>query len=48
MESSLRGQLERVTFNDEGNGYSVFKIGVHGNSDLVTAVGFCERHMPGE
>jgi exodeoxyribonuclease V alpha subunit len=48
MESSLRGQLERVTFNDEGNGYSVFKIGVRGNPDLVTAVGFCERHMPGE
>jgi exodeoxyribonuclease V alpha subunit len=47
-EASLRGQLERVTFNNEENGYSVFRMAVKGNPDLVTAVGFCEKHMPGE
>jgi exodeoxyribonuclease V alpha subunit len=47
-EETLRGQLERVTYSNEENGYSVFKICVKGLPDLVTAVGFCERHMPGE
>lgn len=46
--TTIRGQLERVTFSNEENGYSVFKIFVKGNPDLVTAVGFCAKHMPGE
>jgi exodeoxyribonuclease V alpha subunit len=47
-EASIKGQLERVTYSNEENGYSVFKIDVKGSPDLVTAVGFCEKHMPGE
>ncbi|MDR3321627.1 MAG: ATP-dependent RecD-like DNA helicase [Synergistaceae bacterium] len=46
-EETLRGQLERVTYRSEENGYSVYRIDV-GSADLVTAVGFCENHMPGE
>ncbi|MDR1965748.1 MAG: ATP-dependent RecD-like DNA helicase [Synergistaceae bacterium] len=44
----IRGQLERVTYANEENGYSVFKICVRTESDLVTAVGYCGKHMPGE
>lgn len=44
----IRGQLERITYANEANGYSVFKIGVAGHRDLVTAVGFCSPRMPGE
>lgn len=44
----IRGQLERITYANEVNGYSVFKIGVAGHRDLVTAVGFCSPRMPGE
>ena len=47
-ESQLTGQLERVTYSNEENGYSVFRIDVKGCTDLVTAVGFSEKHVPGE
>ncbi|MDR3254936.1 MAG: ATP-dependent RecD-like DNA helicase [Synergistaceae bacterium] len=46
-EKTLRGQLERVTYRNEENGYSVYKIDA-GVADLVTAVGLCDNHMPGE
>ncbi|MDR1915630.1 MAG: ATP-dependent RecD-like DNA helicase [Synergistaceae bacterium] len=47
-EEILRGALERITYVNEENGYSVFKIAVKDEPDLVTAVGCCETHMPGE
>ena len=47
-KSQLTGQLERVTYSNEENGYSVFRIDVKGCPDLVTAVGFSEKHVPGE
>ncbi len=37
--SVLEGVLERVTFTNEENGWSVVKLSVAGRSDLVTAVG---------
>ena len=44
----IRGQLERVTYKNEESGYSVFKISVKGLADIVTAVGCCPNHLPGE
>lgn len=46
--STIRGQLERVTYSNEANGYSVWRINVKGQPDLVTAVGHSAGHMPGE
>ena len=47
-EVVIRGQLERVTFNNEKTGYSVLRINVKGFADVVTAVGCCPAHLPGE
>ncbi len=44
----IRGQLERVTYSNEENGYSVWRINVKGQADLVTAVGHSMNRMPGE
>jgi exodeoxyribonuclease V alpha subunit len=48
MPSELRGQIERITYTNEENGYTIAKIKVHGNPDLVTAVGNLIDPMPGE
>ena len=45
---TIRGQLERVTYNNEENGYSVYRIAVKDAPDLVTAVGYAATHMAGE
>lgn len=44
----IRGLLERVTYANEENGYSVFKIAVKDSPDLVSAVGYAGGHMAGE
>ena len=44
----LRGQLERITFENEENGYIVAKVRVFGRSDLVTIVGCIPSSTPGE
>ncbi|MDR3279552.1 MAG: ATP-dependent RecD-like DNA helicase [Synergistaceae bacterium] len=44
---TIRGQLERVTYFNEDNGYSVLKIR-SSDDDLISAVGNSGRHMPGE
>ncbi|GHT95089.1 ATP-dependent RecD-like DNA helicase [Alphaproteobacteria bacterium] len=44
----LKGQLERVTFENEENAYTVAKIKVYGYSDLVTIVGNIPSPTPGE
>ena len=46
--STIQGQLERVTYSNEENGYAVYRIAVKGSPDLVTAVGYTAAHMPGE
>lgn len=38
-ESSLSGMVERVTFHSEDTGFSVLKVNVKGEKDLVTVVG---------
>ncbi|GHT95674.1 hypothetical protein FACS1894122_13380 [Alphaproteobacteria bacterium] len=44
----LKWQLERVTFGNEENAYTVAKIKVYGYSDLVTIVGNIPSPTPGE
>lgn len=45
---TLRGQLERITFHNEENGYVIAKVKVEGRSDLVTIVGNIPSPTPGE
>lgn len=45
---SLQGLVERVTFASEESGYSVLKVRVPGQRDLVTAVGNFAAVSPGE
>jgi exodeoxyribonuclease V alpha subunit len=44
----IRGQLERVTFTNEENGYTIAKLKVYGRRDLVTIVGNIMNPTPGE
>jgi exodeoxyribonuclease V alpha subunit len=44
----IRGQLERVTFTNEENGYTIAKLKVNGRRDLVTLVGNILNPTPGE
>ncbi len=44
----LQGQVERVTYTNEENGYSVVRIKVRGRRDLVTVVGSFVSIIPGE
>jgi len=39
MLSDLQGQIERITYTNEENGYTVAKVKVYNRSDLVTVVG---------
>src|SRR5512146_491659 len=48
MTEKLQGLVERVTFNNEENGYSVIKVKIVGRKDLVTAVGNFVSITPGE
>ena len=45
---SLSGLVERVTFVNEENGFSVLKVQVKGHRDLVTVVGSAASVNPGE
>jgi exodeoxyribonuclease V alpha subunit len=46
--AELRGQLERITYESEENGYLVAKIKIPGSSELVTAVGNMTSPVIGE
>ena len=48
MLADLQGLLERVTFYNEENGYTIAKVKVHGRPDLVTVVGCLMCPTPGE
>ena len=48
MLVSVQGQIERVTFTSEENGYSILKVKVYGHSELVTVVGNVICPTPGE
>lgn len=46
--TKLKGQLERVTYENPENGYTVAKLKVYGYSELVTVVGNIPSPNPGE
>lgn len=48
MLSDLQGQIERITYTNEENGYTIAKLKVYGHRDLVTVVGNLMAPAPGE
>jgi exodeoxyribonuclease V alpha subunit len=48
MSEQLRGTVERVTYYNEESGYSVVRLDVPGQRDLVTIVGNLPEVQPGE
>jgi len=44
----LQGQIERITYNNEENGYTIARVKVYGQKDLVTVVGNFMSPMAGE
>lgn len=48
MEETLRGTIERVTFHNPENGFSVLRVLVAGKRDLQTVVGHAAVAGPGE
>ncbi|MBW2664308.1 MAG: ATP-dependent RecD-like DNA helicase, partial [Deltaproteobacteria bacterium] len=48
MLSDLQGQIERVTYSNEENGYTIAKLKAYGQRDLVTVVGNLMSPMAGE
>jgi len=48
MSDQLRGIVERVTYYSEETGYSVVRLDVRGQRDLVTVVGNLPEVQPGE
>jgi len=48
MLTDLSGQIERITFTNEANGFTIAKVKVQGKRDLVTVVGNLMAPMPGE
>jgi len=44
----LRGQVERITYTNEETGYTVARVRVRGQKDLVTVVGNLMAPTPGE
>ena len=48
MLIDLSGQIERITFTNEENGYTIARLKVKGKRDLITVVGNLMSPMPGE
>jgi len=48
MLTELQGQIERITYTNEENGYTVAKVKVPGRHELVTVVGNFLAPTPGE
>jgi exodeoxyribonuclease V alpha subunit len=48
MSETIEGHLERIVFSSEHNHYTVAKIKVKGDSDLVTVVGELAGMTPGQ
>lgn len=46
--AELTGQVERITFLNEENGYTIARVKVYGRHDLVTVVGSLMGPAPGE
>jgi exodeoxyribonuclease V alpha subunit len=48
MLTDLQGQIERVTYTNDENGYTIAKVKVYGHRELVTVVGNILSPTPGE
>lgn len=48
MLTELNGQIERITFTNEENGFTIARVKVRGRRDLVTVVGALMAPSPGE
>jgi len=48
MPIELQGQLERITYHNEENHYTIARLKVKGRRDLVTIVGCLVSSTPGE
>jgi exodeoxyribonuclease V alpha subunit len=48
MLADLQGQIERITYTNDENGFTIAKVKVYGRRDLVTVVGTLLAPMPGE
>ena len=48
MLENLRGQIERITYFNEENNYTIARLKIYGNRDLVTIVGNLADVNPGE
>jgi len=48
MLTDIQGQIERITYSNEENGYTVAQVKVYGHSELVTVVGNIMSPKPGE
>jgi exodeoxyribonuclease V alpha subunit len=48
MLAELQGQIERITFTNEENGFTIAKVKVPGRHELVCVVGNLMAPMPGE
>jgi len=46
--TDLQGQIERITYTNEENGYTIAKLKVYGRRDLVNIVGYLMAPAPGE
>jgi exodeoxyribonuclease V alpha subunit len=46
--ANLQGQIERITYTNDENGYTIAKLKVYGQRDLVTVVGNLLAPTPGE
>jgi exodeoxyribonuclease V alpha subunit len=47
-EIELSGQIDRITFTNEENGYTIARVKISGRQDLVTVVGYLMSPAPGE
>lgn len=48
MPVYLQGRIERITYTNDDNGYTIAKVKVQGYRDLVTVVGNLMAPIPGE
>ena len=48
MLTDLDGQIERITYTNEDNGFTIARLKVYGRQDLVTVVGNLMAPAPGE
>jgi exodeoxyribonuclease V alpha subunit len=48
MQNQLSGQIERITYTNDENGYTIAKVKVSGHRDLVTVVGNLMSPSAGE